>query len=136
MLRQSESNFEDQNKNIKPSEQITNSTPHVQEIHLSDTNDELDEDTSSTPDFSNLTTDAGDNPFITNPPPIDDLDYQNESSPISIGYNPRKVADYNLRPNPTPKTKLDFRRLDALDITRNIKQISESRLNQPDGFQI
>ena len=88
-----ESNFEDQNKNTTPTEQITKSTPHVQEINPTDTNCEADEDTTSTPDFSNLTTDARDNPFITNRPPIEDLDYQNESSPISIGYNPRNVAE-------------------------------------------
>ena len=96
----------------------------------------MDDDTRSTPDFSNLTTDEGNNHFITNPIPIDDLDNQHESTPTSIGDNPRKVVEYNLRPNPFPKVKLDFRRLDAIDITQSTKQISESRLNQPDDFHL
>ena len=119
-----------------PREQITNSTPSVQEISSNATQSEIDDDITSTPDFSNLTTDAGENPFITSPPPIDDLDYQDAPSSISVGYYPRKVSDCNLRPNPMPKMKPDFRRLDAIDLTHSIKQTSESRLNQPDDFQL
>ena len=45
MVRQSwESNFEDQNKNTRPTEQTTNSIPHLQEINPPDTNGESDED--------------------------------------------------------------------------------------------
>ena len=131
-----ESNFEDENRNIRPTNQTTNSPQNVQEITSNDNHCKIDEYITSIPDFSNLTTDAGENPFITSPPPIDDLDYQDESSPISVGFNPRKVTDYNLRPNHMPKMKPNFRRLEAIDLTQIIEQTSESRPNQPDEFQL
>ena len=69
------------------------------------------------PDFSNLTTDVGDNPYIRRPPPIESPPIPPSSPPTTIGYNPRKIAKYNLRPNPKPNTNPDFRRLDALTTT-------------------
>ena len=117
-----ESNFEDQNENITTTNQTTSNTQNVQEIISNDNHSTIDEDITSYPDFSNLTTDAGENPLVTSPPPIDDIDHQDESSPISVGYIPRKVSDYNLRPNSMPKVNPDFRRLDAIDLTQNKKQ--------------
>ena len=72
---------------------------------------------SPSPDFSNLTTDAGDNPYIRRPPPIESPPIPPRSPPTTVGYNPRKIAKYNLRPNPKPNANPDFRRLDALTTT-------------------
>ena len=76
-----------------------------------------DDVTQTSPVFSGLTTDVGDNPYIRCHPP-------NESPPIPpgspttiVGYNPRKIAKYNLRPNPKPNANPDFRRLDAMTTT-------------------
>ena len=75
------------------------------------------EATSSSPGFSNLTTDLGDNPYIRRPPPIQSPPIPPKSPPTTVGYNPRKIAKYNLRPNPKPNATPDFRRLDALTMT-------------------
>ena len=69
------------------------------------------------PDFSNLTTDVGDNPYIRRPPPIESPPIPPRSPPTAVGYNPRKIAKYNLRPNPKPNANPDFRRLDAITTT-------------------
>ena len=70
------------------------------------------------PDFSILTTDVGDNPYIrrtplTESPPIPPI-----SPPTVVGKNPRKTTKYNLRPNPKHNANPDFRRLDAMTTTR------------------
>ena len=70
------------------------------------------------PDFSNLTTDVGDNPYIRRPPPIESPPIPQRSPPTIIGYHPRKIAKYNLRPNPKPNANPDFRRLDAMTTTQ------------------
>ena len=69
------------------------------------------------PDFSNLTTDVGDNPYIRPPPPIESPPIPPRPPPTNVGYNPRKTAKYNLRPNPKPNADPDFRRLDAMTTT-------------------
>ena len=69
------------------------------------------------PDFSNLTTDVGDNPYIRRPPPIESPPIPPGSPTTIVGYNPRKIAKYNLRPNPKPNAYPDFRRLDAMTTT-------------------
>ena len=79
-----------------------------------DTNDEAP----PSPDFSNLTTDVRDNPYIRRPPPIESPPIPPRSPPTNIGYNPRKIAKYNLRPNPKPNANPDFRRLDAMTTTQ------------------
>ena len=71
----------------------------------------------ASPDFSNLTTDVGDNPYIRRPPPIESPPIPPRSPPTAVGYNPRKIAKYNLRPNPKPNANPDFRRLDAITTT-------------------
>ena len=40
-----------------------------------------------------------------------------ESPTTIVGYYPRKIAKYNLRPNPKPNANPDFRRLDAMTAT-------------------
>ena len=54
----------------------------------------------SSPGFSNLTTDAGDKPYIRHHPPIESPTICPNSLPTFVGYNSRKKAKYNLRPNP------------------------------------
>ena len=88
-------------------------TQQVSENQTEDTN----EATPPSPDFSNLTANAGDNPYILRPPPIESPPIPPKSPPTVVGYNPRKVAKYNLRPNPKPNANPDFRRLDALTTT-------------------
>ena len=61
------------------------------------------------PDFSNLTTDVRDNPNIGRPHPSNVQLFPQNSRPTVVGYNPRKTAMYNLRPNPKPYANPDFR---------------------------
>ena len=88
-------------------------TPQTPRNQTEDTNDA----TSLSPDFLNLTTDVGDNPYIRHPPPIESPPIPSRSPPRNVGYNPRKIAKYNLRPNPKPNANPDFRRLDAITST-------------------
>ena len=69
---------------------------------------------------------------MINPPLIESPPVSLTNSPTHIGYNPRKIANHNLRPNPAPDIKPDFRRLDAVTITQEVKQNQESKLNQLD----
>ena len=78
-----------------------------------DTNDEAP----PSPDFSNLTTDVEDNPYIRRPPPLESPPIPPRSPPTVVGHNPRQTAKYNLRPNPKPNANPDFRRLDAITTT-------------------
>ena len=88
-------------------------TPQLPRNQTDDTNDV----TSPSPDFSNLTTDVGDNPYIRHPPPIEIPPVPPKSPTMTLGYNPRKIAKYNLRPNPKPNANPDFRQLDAMTTT-------------------
>ena len=73
--------------------------------------------TPSSPGFSNITTDVGDNTYIRRPPPIESPPIPPKSPPTVVGNIPRKTAKYNLRPNLKPKADPDFRRLDAMTTT-------------------
>ena len=57
--------------------------------------------------------DVSDNPYILTPPPLESPPKTPELPPIVVGYNPRKVGRYNLRPNPKPNVDPDFRMLDS-----------------------
>ena len=119
-------------KQIDEHETLKN-TENNQHIEIQEVTNTNDEDTTSqmsrnqtddtnneappSPDFSNLTTDVGDNPYIRRPPPIESPPIPPTSPPTTIGYNPRKTAKYNLRPNPKPNANPDFRRLDAITTT-------------------
>ena len=59
-------------------------TPQTSNNHSEDTNDVAP----PSPDFSNLTTDVGDNPYIRRPPPIESPPIPPRSPPTTIGYNP------------------------------------------------
>ena len=88
------------------------------------------------PDFSNLTTDVGDNPYIRRTPPIESPPNPTKSPPTVIGYNPRKKTKYNLRPNPKPNADPDFRRLDAMTTTQKEGKgaYTESKPNRSDNI--
>ena len=96
-----------------PNNNDEDTTPQTSKNYIEDTNDVVP----PSPDFSNLTTDAGDNPYIRRPPPIESPPIPPRSPPTAVGYNPRKIAKYNLRPNPKPNANPDFRRLDAITTT-------------------
>ena len=83
-------------------------TPQTSKNYIEDTNDVA---------LSNLTTDVVDNPYIRRPPPIESPPIPPRSPPTAVGYKPRKIAKYNLRPNPKPNANPDFRRLDAITTT-------------------
>ena len=57
--------------------------------------------------------DVSDNPYKLTPPPIQSPPKTPELPPIVVGYNPRKIGRYNLRPNPRPNANPDFRMLDS-----------------------
>ena len=43
------------------------------------------------------------------------------TTPIVVGYNPRKVGRYHLLPNPRPNANRDFRMLDSVT-TEDLRQ--------------
>ena len=99
----------------------TRSAENNQQIitqEVANTNDDTHDVAPTSPDFSNLTTDVGDNPYIRLPPPTESPPIPPKSSPTVVGYNPGQTAKYNLRPNPKPNANPDFRRLDAITLTQ------------------
>ena len=97
-------------------ESMTKETTHTDdEPESQEKQTELPDNAESpSPDFSNLTTDVGDNPYIRRLPPIESPAIPTRSPPTVDGYNPRKVAKCILRPNPKPDANPDFRPLDAM----------------------
>ena len=87
-------------------------TKQVPDNQTEDTNDVAP----PSPEFSIHTTNAGDNPYIRRPHPLKvhlfPQDYRLQPSDIT-----RKIAKYNLRPNPKPNANPDFRRLDPMTTT-------------------
>ena len=57
--------------------------------------------------------------------------------PIVVGYNPRKIGRYNLRPNPRPNAHLDFRmlslRMKLLRLTNLNENIQLAKPNRNDN---
>ena len=70
-------------------------------------------DKTSSDNVTSFNLDVSDNPYILTPPPIQSPPKTPELPPIVVGYNPRKVGRYNLRPNPRPNANPDFRMLDS-----------------------
>ena len=113
-----ESRDNESNHQQPVTQEVANTQDETATQQILDKEPEITDDKApSSPDFSNLTTDVGDNPYIRRPPPIESPPIPPSSPPTTIGYNPRKIAKYNLRPNPKPNTNPDFRRLDALTTT-------------------
>ena len=48
------------------------------------------------------------------PPPIESTPKTPKLPRIVVGYNPRKVGRYTLRPNPRPNANPDFRMIDSV----------------------
>ena len=113
-----ESRDNESNHQQPVTQEVANTQDETATQQILDKEPEITDDKAPpSPDFSNLTTDVGDNPYIRRPPPIESPPIPPSSPPTTIGYNPRKIAKYNLRPNPKPNTNPDFRRLDALTTT-------------------
>ena len=110
---------ENENNHQQPvTQEVANTQDETATQQILDKKPETTDDKAPpSPDFSNLTTDVGDNPYIRHPPPIENPPIPSKSPPTIVGYNPRKIAKYNLRPNPKPNTNPDFRRLDAITTT-------------------
>ena len=77
------------------------------------TNENTAEDKAPSDNITSFDLDVSDNPYILTPPPIQSPPKTPELPPIVVGYNPRKVLRYNLRPNPRPNANPDFRMLDS-----------------------
>ena len=77
------------------------------------TNENTAEDKAPSDNITSFDLDVSDNPYILTPPPIHSPPKTPELPPIVVGYNPRKVGRYNLRPNPRPNVDPDFRMLDS-----------------------
>ena len=85
------------------------------------TNENTAENKTPSDKITSFNLDVSDNPYILTPPPIESPPKTPELPPIVIGYNPRKVGQYNLRPNPRPNVEPDFRMLDSAT-TENLGQ--------------
>ena len=78
-------------------------------------NESLDEDKTFSINNNSLNLDVSNNPYIMSPLPINPPPQKNpEFPPIVVGYNPRKIGRYNLRPNPKPNANPDFRMIVSL----------------------
>ena len=78
------------------------------------TNENTAEDKTPSDNITSVDLDVSDNPYFLTPPPIQSPPKTPELPPIVVGYNPRKVGRYNLRPNPRPNANPDFRMLDSV----------------------
>ena len=78
------------------------------------TNENTEEDKTSSDNVTSFNLDVRNNPYISTPPPIGSPPKTPELPLIVVGYNPRKVGRYNLRPNPRPNVNPDFRMLDSV----------------------
>ena len=78
------------------------------------TNGTTEGDKTSSDNVTSFNLDVSDNPYIPTPPPIESPPKTPKLPPIVVGYNPRKVGKYNLRPNPRPNVNPDFRMLDSV----------------------
>ena len=85
------------------------------------TNENTEEDKTSSDNVTSFNLDVSNNPYILTPPPITSHPKTPELPSIVIGYNPRKVGRYNLRPNPRPNANPDFRMLDSVT-TEDLRQ--------------
>ena len=77
------------------------------------TNENTAEDKAFSDNIMSFDLDVTDNPYNLTPPPIHSPPKTPELPPIVVGYNPRKVGRYNLRPNPRPNVDPDFRMLNS-----------------------
>ena len=92
----------------------TNETITENDVVRTTTNENTEEDKTSSDNVTSFNLDVSDSPYILTPPPITSPPPPQKKTfelpPIVIGYNPRKIGRYNLRPNANP----DFRMLDSV----------------------
>ena len=93
---------------------ITSETITENDVVQTTTNENTEGDKTSSDNVTSFYLDESDNPYILTPPAIESPPKTPELPPIVIGYNPRKVGRYNLRPNPRPNVNPDFRMLDSV----------------------
>ena len=94
----------------------TNENITESDVVQTTTNENTEEDKTSPDNVTSFNLDVSDNPYILTPPPITSPPPPKtpELPPIVVGYNPRKVGRYILRPNPRPNVNPDFRMLDSV----------------------
>ena len=95
------------------------------------TNENTAEDKTPSDNITSFNLDVSDNPYIFTPPPIESPPKTLELPPIVIGYNPRKVGRYNLRPNPRPNVNPDFRMLDSVTTGDQLKTRQKNQHIKP-----
>ena len=91
----------------------TGETTMENEVVQTTTNENTEGDRTPSDNVTSFDLNVSDNPYILTPPPIQRPPKTPELPPIVVGYNPRKVGRYNLRPNPKPNVNPDFRVLDS-----------------------
>ena len=91
----------------------TSETITEKDVVQTTTNGTTEGDKTSSDNVTSFNLDVSDNPYILTPPPIESPPKTPKLPPIVVGYNPRKVGRYNLRPNPRPNVNPDFRMLDS-----------------------
>ena len=91
----------------------TSETITENDVAQTTTNGTTTRDKTFSDNVTSFNLDVSDNPYILTPPPIQSPPKTPELPPIVVGYNPRKVGRYNLRPNPRPNANPDFRMLDS-----------------------
>ena len=94
----------------------TDETTTETEVVKTTTDETTDEDKTSSDNVTSFNLDVSDIPTpIESPPKTPEL------PPIVVGYNPRKVGRYNLRPNLRSNASPDFRMLDSIT-TEDLRQ--------------
>ena len=92
------------------------------EVGKSTTIEDPERDKISHGDITTFNIDVSDSPYIMSPPPIESPPKnKTRTTPIVVGYNPRKVGRYHLPPNPRPNANRDFRMLDSVT-TEDLRQ--------------
>ena len=107
----------------------TNEDMTENDVAQTATNENSAEGKTPSDNITSFNLDVSDNPYIFTPPPIESPPKTPELPPIVIGYNPRKVGRYNLRPNPRPNVNPDFRMLDSVT-TGELRSIQDQTKNQ------
>ena len=92
----------------------TGETTMENDVVQTATNENTEGDKTSFDNVTSFNLDVSDNPYILTPQPIESPPKTPKLPPIVVGYNPRKVGRYNLRPNPRPNVNPDFRMLDSV----------------------
>ena len=102
------------------------------EVVKTATVEKVNGDKTSSDNVTSFDLDVSNNPYLLTTPPIQGHPKTPELPPKVVGYTPRKVGRYNLRPNPKPNVNPDFRMLDSV----TTEHTSYSSLNGKDQYTI